>query len=190
MNYIPPQPYGGVLAELQTRDQFFQVQLIENELYQRQHSMFKFFMLLNLPISAVLVIVFFVGLVSDIVDTPAWILVLSIALTIWHAVHCFVEFQAIKMKSFSKAEKALKSMSLFIMSLFICMLAMLITMFWKVEEMASTWKIIVPVVITFAASTGYYFGNISPAVKVYQVLKRKIELETSILQESNHMPAL
>lgn len=164
--------------------------MIENELYQKQHSLFKFFMILNLPISAILVIVFFVGLVTDMTDTPKWILVLSILLTVWHAVHCFIAFQAVKMKSFAKADKALKSMSLFIMSFFICMMAMLVTMFWQMESMASTWRVVVPVVITFAATTGYYFGNISPAVKVYQVLKRKVDLETSILQESSTIPAL
>lgn len=182
---------SGVLAELQTRDKFFRVQLIENELYRNRHSCYKVWMLAQ-PVVAVGVIF---GLCSGMAhpdeNVPTWTLVISVLLTIWHTVHSVVEFLAIKQKSFIKAEKALKSFCLFIMVLFICTMAMSVTVFDNaMKDVAKGLQITVAVVVTFAVAIVYYLLNLSGAVKVYQILKKKAELQQNIEEESRAVSSI
>lgn len=185
IDYLQPQQSNGVLEEIQTRNKIFRVQIVETELCKNQYSCYKIWMLAQ-PVIAVGVIW---GLCSWMAvpnrTIPTWPLVISVLLVIWNAVQSIVEFLAITQKKFSKADKALKSFCLFFTVLFICTIVMSLTVFNEVmASAASGWRIAASVIVSFGVIVLFYLCNLSGAVKVYQLLKKKSELQEAILDQS------
>ena len=186
LTYLPPQQYGGgMLDELASRDKYFKVQMIDNELNGNYFMCYKWWVMLLTPISFLLTPLFIYISLQPISVVSFWFANLASFLTLWNSVQCFIEFQAVRTRDLFKAEKALGFFGVFSVILFLSSLAMNLTMMpGYMQGEGQHIKIPAAMISSLVAPVLFYLTVISGAVKVCKILRRKHELEKTIQQES------
>lgn len=184
LNYLPPQQYGGMPDELDTKDKNFKIQMADDELNRSQFSCYKWWLLIFIGVSLLSIAGFACLIFTSTKQTPRWITGLFAFLMIWNLLQCVVEYLAIRARDFVKAEKAVKSFCLFLLVIFISSVAINLRLEADyMQNKSGEARVLIAIIISFITTVLYYATTIPGAIKVYQVLKKKQNLEISLKEE-------